>query len=360
MRPKLSRRAAIGTAAAAASFGLPASSIVLTPPLSPRLDAITLTPLSNLVGSVPGDLRYPSWMKGTWRVRNSLSKFGMPLGSAFVDGFTRATAQEDIDAAQAYQYTLSFVSAPSPPGEPDLCVAQDRRFNAVEETGAFLSTDGLIVTDGLYEVTPSAPHGRILLSVGDANARGDSRAAELTSTTGATSLFVPAVELGLEQQPTVLAATSTNSSTTIDLRIVWAIWEQKASKGAFVTSELAVQTTKLPADDWNPNESYETSIFEILTRFERPVKRKSGKNGQEVVRARNRLVQYLSLPKEDGSDEFYYASSPENVGDAESARAAKARETLARGRAVSFFDYDWIMERAPEEEGGEFGTPRLA
>ena len=62
-----------------------------SPPLAPRLDARSLTPLSAFgLPSRNGDVRYPSWLEGTWRARNTIDGFSMPLGSAFVDTFTRA------------------------------------------------------------------------------------------------------------------------------------------------------------------------------------------------------------------------------------------------------------------------------
>ena len=245
----LSRRAA---AYAAAAICMPCSPPGLAwlpsiaPPLSPRLDAATLTPLSALgVASDPGELRYPAWLKGTWRVRNSISGFSMPLGKVFVDDFLRATAIEDVDAALPLTYTLSFVDAPPPPSEPALRVAQDRRFNAVEETAAFCSTDGLVVTSGRYDVTATHPHGLILLEVGDADPRkGGGGSRKDSAARGATA--------------------------QIEIDILWATWDAAASKGAFVTSELAVQRTTLPADEYFDQPAVETTYLEIITRFERP------------------------------------------------------------------------------------------
>ena len=57
------------------------------------------------------------------------------------------------------------------------------------------------------------------------------------------------------------------------------------------------------------------------------------------------LVEYLALPG--------IRTSPG------SSRAA-ARERLAGGRAVSFFDYDWIMEKLDDGEKGSLGSPLLA
>ena len=68
-----------------------------SPPLAPRLDARSLTPLSAFgLPSRNGDVRYPSWLEGTWRARNTIDGFSMPLGSAFVDTFTRAIAEDDV------------------------------------------------------------------------------------------------------------------------------------------------------------------------------------------------------------------------------------------------------------------------
>ena len=54
------------------------------PPLSPRLDASTLSPLTAFgVPSRTGELHYPPYLLGTWRVTNTISGFAMPLGAAF-------------------------------------------------------------------------------------------------------------------------------------------------------------------------------------------------------------------------------------------------------------------------------------
>ena len=331
----LSRRAA---ACAAAALCLPSSPPGLAwlpsiaPPLSPRLDAATLTPLAALgVASDPGELRYPSWLKGTWRVRNSISGFSMPLGKVFVDDFLRASAIEDVDAAVPLTYTLSFVDAPPPPSEPALSVAQDRRFNAVEETAAFCSTDGLVVTSGRYDVTATHPHGLILLEVGDADPRKGGAGA-----------------VGSRKDSATRGATA-----QIEIDIVWAAWDAAASKGAFVTSELAVQRTTLPADEYFDQPAVDTSYLEIITRFERPTtspvltqpgsSRSTSTATTTTVRARNRLVQYLTLP-----------GVPSGVESRE--RAAKLAR-LADGRAVSFFDYDWVMEKVTDDQGLGSGFP---
>ena len=84
-----------------------------------------------------------------------------------------------------------------------------------------------------------------------------------------------------------------------------------ASGGAFVTSELVVQRSLLPAGAYGATEpETDTTYLEILTRFERPLSPAApavagGANGggggggggasqpKTTVRVRNRLVQYL-------------------------------------------------------------------
>ena len=58
------------------------------------------------------------------------------------------------------RYFLRFVPASE---EGDLSVGQDRQFNALEETTAFLGPDGGTVQKGTYEVRPDAPHGLLRL-----------------------------------------------------------------------------------------------------------------------------------------------------------------------------------------------------
>ena len=240
----------------------------------------------------------------------------MPLGAAFVDSFLRATAQEDVNAAESYSYTLSFVDAPPPEADPTLPVAQDRRFNAVEETAAFLSSEGVLVTRGAYEVSAAHPHGRISLEARDPNAAGDSKA-------GA-----------------AVVGRGDSGTSKIELSIEWAAWDESASAGAFVTSELAVQRTLLPADAYF-DAAVDTTFIEILTRFERP---SANARSATIVRARNRLVQYLSLPGIEPP--------------AGSSSRARALERLANGRAVSFFDYDWVMEKLDAGVLGQLGSPQ--
>ena len=330
--PTLRRRAAMWAAACLATSTRPlitgARLLPATLPLSPRLDANTLTPLTAVgVVSAPSDLRYPEWLKGTWRVNNTISKFTMPLGAAFVDPFLRATAQEDVNAAQTLSYTLSFVDAQPPPSDLSLCVKQDRRFNAVEETAAFLASEGVVVTNGAYEVSAPYPHGRITLETRDPNAAGDSKVGSAASVVGRGDGDV-------------------GGKSRIDLSIEWAAWDEAASGGAFVTSELAVQRVVLPRDAYF-DESVDTTFLEIITRFERP-RITAGSNGKPVVHARNRLVEYLSLPGIDAS-----------AGSDGGGSRARAQERLANGRAISFFDYDWVMEKVDDGTGiGFLGSPQ--
>ena len=256
----------------------------------------------------------------------------MPLGNAFVDGFTRATAQEDIDAAQTLEYTLRFVEATAPPLEPALSVAQDRRFNAVEETSAFLAGEGIVISSGAYEISAAHPHGRIALVVRDPNSVGDSKAGS--------------------------DARRDAGQSSIELCIEWAAWDADASAGAFVTSELAIQRVTLPPDEYFDQAAIDTSYLEIITRFEKPtvsVGSASGTAAQRrprtIVKARNRLVQYLALPG---------VETP-SAGQPSSSRA-RGLERLAAGRAVSFFDYDWVMEKIEEDQGSSssLGTPLRA
>ena len=249
-------------------------------------------------------------MLGTWQVTNKLSAFSMPLGRALVDSFVQAVAQEDVAEAVSYAYQLKFVPVQAPLGEPTLRVAQDRRFNAIEETQAFLGADGGTVRECTYECcSDSAPHGRLHLEVLD-----------------------PPDELGgAAASANAGRATMSSPSSFLDLQFVWAQWDAQA-EGVFITSELVEQRTQRAADLYSDAQD-ETQYLEIITRFAR--------RGPDRVVARNRLVQYLTLP---------------GRGEAKDRRAA-----LAAGRAVSFFDYDWELERIPSRDASSLlGTPRRA
>lgn len=191
MLDNIHRRGVLAAAAAAAvstpalGSGSIGSRSVTPPPLAPRLRAASLVPLRNLgVNSREGALHYPEWLRGTWRVRNEVSSFSMPLGSAFVDEFTRYSANEDITQGVVYNYLLRFVSDdPSDAqsagtalsaattrsaGEAPY-VIQDRAFNALEETRAFLGADAdaVSIERSRYSTPASAPHGCIELLVRD-------------------------------------------------------------------------------------------------------------------------------------------------------------------------------------------------
>ena len=106
---------------------------------------------------------------------------------------------------------------------------------------------------------------------------------------------------------------------------------EQPDAGAFVTSELVEQRTRRAADLYSEAQD-ERQYLEIITRFVRSPRSSS------VIFARNRLVQYLTLPglRADERDK---------------------RAALAAGRAISFFDYDWTMERV---SAAPLGTPLRA
>ena len=304
MRPTLTRRA-LAALCAATPLQAPALDLITVPPLTPRLDAGTLMPLTALgVPSQPGELRYPQWLLGTWRLQNTISSFSMPLGKAFVDGFQRLTAEQDVAAVERLTYALRFVEAEPPTSAPALTCKQDRRFNAAQETSSFLGDDG-ILRSCEYLCDSRSPHGRLAIIVEDAP-------------DGAATNGGPP------------------GTTTIELGIEWAQWDASASRGAFVTSELVRQRVTRAADAGGPALD-EQSLLEIITRYEQP-RRSDG-----VVRARNRLVQYLSF----AGDEVQIRGSGDSQGRSTRSKQAALTE-LAAGRAISFFDYDWKMVPVPD------------
>lgn len=331
-----------------AGCGLPPAELraadVAVPPLAPRLDARTLQPLSAVgVPSMLGDLRYPAWLEGTWRCTNTIERFSMPLGAALVDGFTRATAEVDVGEQEQLQYDLRYVrSEESSSSEP---VAQDRRFNAIEETNAFLGLDAGAVQQCDYRCcAEGAPHGRLVIDVEDSPDEAGGGA-------GATA-------------GRINGAATARGTTRIDLRMLWVQWGT-ASGGAFVTSELVRQRVTRAADAYEPTAQDETTFLEILTRFERETG-SAGSAARPRVRVRNRIANYLSLGGlgEDGT--IALASAPIQLAGSRTSSAslgrrmadsAAARTALAGGRAISFFDYDWTLERT--DEGGGLGRGRL-
>lgn len=297
-------------------FAKPAGelSITVPPPLTPRLDAASLSPLTAFgVSSREGDLRYPQWLEGTWRARNRIAQFSMPLGRAFVDAFTQATAEEDVALQEELEYLLRYTRT-SPVGEePTLTVAQDRQFNAVEETNAFLGDDGAVRTC-VHEVNPAFPHGHLVIDVLDAvdEAGGGGK--------------------GTKQ-----------GSTRIELTVLWAQWGE-ASGGAFVTSELIRQRVTRAPGAYEPVGQDEVTLLEVLTRFERVAS--SRPSASPRVRVRNRIAQYLSLP----------GLGPEADAGLRGKRMEIAK--IANGRAISFFDYDWELERIDDARSSALGSGR--
>ena len=268
----------------------------------------------------------------------------MPLGRGLIDDFTRATAFSDVDAQETLEYTLRFKRAESSSaaGEP---VVQDRSFNAIEETNAFLGPAGGSVRQCTYTCCePGAPHGRLVLQIDDAPDEGGGGG-------------------GSSQEGR--ASAMTTGSTRVELTVLWAQWGA-ASDGAFVTSELIRQRVTRAADVYEPRAQDETSFVEILTRFERERERKrptepSTPAPARRVFVRNRIAQYLSLPgipTEDlaqGDEAEEASSAARRVVMERFARAARARESLAGGRAISFFDYNWQLQRVVDSAVGGRG-----
>ena len=308
---------AIGGAAAASSQTAFAAPATVPLPLTGRLGAASKlsVPLRDLgVASQTGQLHYPNWLLGSWRLHNAITGFTMPLGSAFADGFTAYSARDDIHREVAYDYSMRFLAAPV--GEDAAAeaagfgVIQDRAYNAAEETRAFLEDDGVRVERSRYSSDRQvAPHGLIILELEEDGAEA--------------------------------------ARTTIQLEVQWCQW-QLLENGAFVTDEMILQrlTTSGVAGQQPISEF---TCIESITCFEPPrreARRGSGQSERETVRARNRLAQYL-LPS---------AALDGKVPSKAESRADRMA-ALAGGRAVTFFDYDWTLTRAGSGELPLTGRP---
>ena len=220
----------------------PAAALHSPPPLSPRLGSSSVELLSEVVPSRVAELRYPSYMIGTWRVRNTLRQFSMPLGSRFLDPFVAAVAQEDLASASTLTYLLRWVAAPraeqgSPrpelalepvstmltpakmaaaaqPGAMELGAVQDRAFNAREETDAFLGADGGVVGACTYVVDAAHPHGALRLEV--LEPRDD----------GAPALARDAAGAAARARGAASDESAQAAPTSIDLDIEWTQWDE--------------------------------------------------------------------------------------------------------------------------------------
>lgn len=197
--------------------------------------------------SARGELQYPSWLEGTWEVTSIIESFTVPLGTAFVDPFTLASAEEDIAEEEQLRYLMRFVTDAELPGS---CI-QDRGFNGAQEAAAFLGAMGDLVSC-VYTVEPDAPHGRLVLA------------------------------FAAEERAIGSGDGSTSADVWIDLVVRWQ-QSQRLRDGAYVTSELLEQRVS------QPGQVDEVSLVESITRFEPPQR-----GGVGEVTARNRLAQYYS------------------------------------------------------------------
>ena len=306
-RSALPRRAALVCAAAASIRWPTARPAMAAMDLSSRLDATSLTPPLG-TESMPGDLRYPAWLAGTWRVTNRGDGFSMPLGPRFVDPELVAEARKAV----RLQYGARFTKAPLLAGWPSLSVRQDRRFNEMQEEGAFISSGGFVVERGTYACDDAHPHGTVLLDVLDTDVAGQ-------------GLLRSAANGAVDVRPTF------RFKTAVD--ILWASWE--LTDDAFTTSELTVQRQLVPGAN-GKSEEVDVTFLELLTRYERPAS-----DQPRVVRARYRVVQYLNL------------NIPGVAAPVAVTRAARELEKKAAGQAISILDYDLLMEAVGEDAGSE-------
>ena len=280
-----------GAAAALFPAALPPGSCTdFDPPLAARLGspASLRQPLRDLgVPTRSGPLHYPKWLLGTWHIRNSIAAFHMPLGTTFADSFELLSATSDVKSEVRYGYTLRWVPDESLGSSysGSLCAVQDRAFNAAEETVAFIDDNGVAVERCSYSTTTGAGHGVLDLQLQESGAGAAGR-------------------------------------TAIELSVEWCQWQTLAD-GAFVTDELVLQRVT------NGVESPSESLIEILTRFE-PGPRSTPGAAPTQVRARNRIAQYLLPPRSSGID-------------VEPSVRAAALYKLAGGRAITMYDYDWLL-----------------
>lgn len=294
-------------AAAAASPPLPLSQRLATPRTG-RLELTKPDPGS----SRPDTLHYPRWLLGTWAVQNAIVSFSMPLGAAFVDDFVQQSARSDVAKGEELAYTLRWVEATPPEGEPELVSVQDRGFNALQETRAFLGEDGSC-ENAAFAMPSAYPHGELRLAFRDEEA----------------ALLNP-----LAPSPPLIE----------QLRIEWCQWERLGAgsdREAFVTSELISQRL-LGA---RAGESEEPMLVESITRFDRG--RQPG-----AVRARNRIAMYvppLTPPPSRSSAPPRREAILLADGGGGGGRTASRRDVqlaaLAGDRAVAVYDYEWTMRQ---------------
>ena len=304
----LSRRAAAATMAsglcAAPALHVAALLPLGATTLASRLNDDMLTPLTDAgMRSLQGELRYPPWLLGTWNVRNALLAYSSPLGDTFVDEYTVASAEDDVRSHWSAGYRLRWIPAPPSAGAPRLSAVQDRAFNGAQETAAFMDGDDRGEVRAAWSTSDRAPHGLLMIDVPRDGTADGARAA---------SGGVP------------------DDRVSIELEVRHCASEELPS-GDFVTSELLLQTVR-DGSGGARGSPPEVTLVESITQYEPPDDRRG------AVLARNRLAQYLVPP-------------PAGAGAGSWREAALA--ALARGRAVSIYDYGWLLVPAERADSSE-------
>ena len=189
---------------------------------------------------------------------------------------------------------------------------QDRGYNALQETRAFLGEDGTCEA-AAFALQASAPHGELRLAFRDDEA---------------------AVINPLKPPPPLLE----------QLVIEWCQWERLGAAGgegeSFVTSEL-IRQQLLGAGE-------APMLVESVVRFDRS-------RAPGTLRARNRIAMYLppstppmsppSAPR--GTAVLLTAAAGAGAGAAaqRDGGRAVALAALAGERAVAVYDYEWSMQQ---------------
>lgn len=226
---------------------------------------------------------YPSWLDGLWLAEVTFESFCAPLGPLFADEAEVAQAEADAAAAEVLRYPMRFARREGGAGGD---VQQDRPFNAVAETTAFLGADsGVVVSGAAYDTST----GLLRLSA---------KRTDQPATPGA------APPAGAGQM-------------LIELQTLSCACAAAADPAVWLTSELFEQ--RVCDAPLAPTErSCPPTLVETIVRFEREAAAPGAPPGaRRAVSARNRIAKYAGSGTLGGA--------------------------LSGGCAVSAFDYTWKL-----------------
>ena len=132
--------------------------------LAERLASFPRWEKKPLVQAAKGDLIYPDWMAGTWKVTSTLVDLVAPLAPEIVTpGFESNRRYLEQPVTFTVRFVKERLSMPSLKGISPLAVVADRGFNGLNLARAYLGDRAVISV----KVDPDSPNRQITLLRGD-------------------------------------------------------------------------------------------------------------------------------------------------------------------------------------------------